>query len=324
MTLHKTFATHSRKGYKCEDCKGFIPESNNGKHGISCPYIKCMFFGLVGDLEVMPHPVGLTSRIDLSLQTPLDSEGGTGEIQDTFVAQTVNPDARIEMEQSFSNDFKLLKSVINEQLASVERTNSAGTMLQKILMYEAFNNMMDRYPEDMVSYLVHRRQLAYLSIQSKIFQEYIALMQDSLPYTIKYSKGDHEVVSLLDPKISLFEGKTEFNAVVKSDNTIPNNTTEVYIGGRSFHSYGPCYLGLILDIKDMRSGKSIKSSMKEYSFVQINMNEDIVPGTPVSVSHYFINSHYEIGAMVYLQRCRKRIVDKIYFKMHGTKRGARV
>ena len=53
------------------------------------------------------------------------------------------------------------------------------------------------------------------------------------------------------------------------------------------------------------------------------MNEDVGPGTPVEVTHYFINSHYEIGPMVYLQRIRKKIVDKIFFKMHGTKREAR-
>jgi hypothetical protein len=33
----KYFALHSKKGYRCPECNGFIPESCNTTHGIVCP-----------------------------------------------------------------------------------------------------------------------------------------------------------------------------------------------------------------------------------------------------------------------------------------------
>lgn len=318
--MFRAFAKHSRKGYRCGDCTRFIPESFNGENGISCPYPDCMFFGDVSKLELMAHPVGLSNRIDLSLQTKIESDSNEKEIQDLFIAPNVNADSHIEMKQSFDIEYKVLNEVIEEQLKAVKRTNHAGTMLQKVLMYEAYNNMVKSFPEDMVSYLVHRKQASDFPIQSKIFQEYVSLMQDSLPYSIVKENSTHEVVSLLDPKISLFEGVSKFDAQVKSDGTIPNNTKETYTGGRKFKEYGPCFIGMVRDIKDKSTGQSLKDKIKEYSFVKIKMDDEVKSGTQVEVVHYRIPSHYEMGSLVYLQRIRKKIVDKVYFKMYGTKR----
>lgn len=323
LRLFRAFAMHSRRGYRCPDCSRFIPESCNGEHGICCPYIDCMFSGKVEDLEKMAHPVGLTRRLELSLQTPIDNDQKGPEIQDTFVAEDIDPDVHMQMCQNLHIELNTLRSVIDDQLNSVKRTNAPGTMLQKCLMYEAYRNMLDQCPEDLVSYLVHQKQTAEYPIQSRIFQEYVKLMQDALPYTIKKGGGDHEVVSLLDPSISLFEGVSMFNAVVRSDYTVPNNTTETYTGGRKFKCYGPCFIGLILDVVDRRDNKSLREYVQEYSFVQIKMTPDVSPGTPITVKHYRMPSHYEMGPLVYLQRIRKRIVDKVYFKMHGMKREPR-
>jgi len=317
------FAKHSRKGYRCGDCARFIPESFNGENGISCPYPDCMFFGDISKLELMSHPVGLSNRTDLSLQTKIESDSGEQEIQDLFIASNVNADSHIEIEQAFSIEYKLLNEVIEEQLKAVKRTNHAGTMLQKVLMYEAYNNMVKSFPEDMVSYLVHRKQASDFPIQSKIFQEYVRLVQESLPYSIVKENSVHEVISLLDPKISLFEGISKFDAIVKLDNTIPNNTKETYTGGRKFKEYGPCFIGMIRDIRDKSTGLSLKHKIKEYSFVKIKMTDDVLPGTQVEVTHYRIPSHYEMGSLVYLQRCRKRIVNSIYFKLHKKRRNPR-
>lgn len=323
LRLFRSFATHSRRGYRCPDCGRFIPESCNGEHGICCPYINCMFSGSIEDMERMAHPVGLTRRLELSLQTPIDNDQKGPEIQDTFMSDDIDPDIHIEMNEMMHIELSTLQQVIAEQLKAVKRTNSPGTMLQKCLMYEAYSNMLIEYPEDMVSYLVHQKQTAEYPIQSRIFQEYVRLIQDALPYTIEKSDGPHEVVSLLDPNISLFEGVSMFNAVVRSDNTIPNNTTETYTGGRKFKCYGPCFIGLVIDVVDRRNDKSLREHVQDYSFVQVKMSQEIDPGTPVTVRHYRMPSHYEMGSLTYLQRIRKRIVDKVYFKMHGMKREPR-
>jgi hypothetical protein len=178
----------------------------------------------------------------------------------------------------------------------------------------------------MVSYLVHRKQSADFPIQAKIFQEYVRLMQNALPCTIIRGNKEYEIVSLMDPNISLFEGISVFDAAVRSDHTIPNNTVETYTGGRKFKDYGPCFIGLVIDVIDRRTkdaeseGKSIRDKVTDYSFVQIKVSDDVSPGTPVTVKHYRMASHYEMGSLVYLQRIRKRLVDSVYFRMHKKKR----
>lgn len=319
LRLFRSFAIHSRRGYRCPDCDRFIPESCNGEHGICCPYINCIFSGQIEDLERMAHPVGLTRRQDLSLQTPIDNEQKGPLIQDTFVADDIDPGTHMELNETLHIELSTLQNVIEEQLESVKRTNAAGTMLQKCLMYEAYRNMLRRSPEDMVSYLAHQKQTVEYPIQSRIFQEYVRLMQDALPYTIVKGGVRHEVVSLLDPNISLFEGVSVFNAVVRSDHTVPNNTNETYTGSRKFKCYGPCFIGLIIDIQDRRNDKSLREHIQEYSFVQIKMTAEVAPGTPVTVKHYRMPSHYEMKSLVYLQRIRKRIVNRINFKMLGKK-----
>jgi hypothetical protein len=314
--LFKAFALHSRKGYRCPDCERFVPESCNGPHGITCPYPDCIFSGKVEKLEKMSHPVGLTQRNNLSLQTTIDNEKDSPNIQDMFAADVIEPDVQMEVNQNFEKEYSILKEVINQQLSSVKRTNSTGTMLQKVLMYEAYINMVQRYPEDMVSYLVHRKQNSDIPIQSKIFQEYVRLMQDALPCTITRGNKEYEIVSLMDPNISLFEGISIFDAVVRSDNTIPNNTVETYTGGRKFKDYGPCFIGMVIDVTDRRNDTSIRNAVVDYSFVQIKLSDDIMPGTPVTVKHYRMASHYEMGSLVYLQRSRKRIVNSVYYKIH--------
>jgi hypothetical protein len=184
-------------------------------------------------------------------------------------------------------------------------------MLQKVSMYEAYLKITEKFPEEMVSYLVHQKQTADFPLQSRIFQEYVKIIKDSLPYTIHKSKESYDVFSLTDPRISLFEGISVFDATITDNYTIPNNTVECYLGGRKFKDYGPCFIGLIIDIIDCRNQKSIKDALLNYSFVEINMNKDIAPGTPVTVKHYRILPHYEMGSLTYLQRTRKKIVSKI-------------
>lgn len=315
--IFKAFAFHSKNGYRCPDCSRFIPESSNGIFGITCPYPDCSYFGEVTNLEKMIHPVSLTRRINLSLQTPIDEKH---QIQELIVSHNIEAEYRIQASETFSEEFNILKQVVENQLDLIKRTNCIGTKLQKILMYEAYTNIINKYPEEMVSYLVHRKQNADFPLQAKIFQEYVGLIQDSLPYTFNQNGKEYEIVSLLDPKISLFDGISVFDAVVRSDYTIPNNTKECYMGGRKFKNYGPCFIGLILDIEDKNKNISIKNEIKEYSFVQIKMNETINSGTPVTVKHYRMPSHYEMGSLVYLQRTRKKIVDKVYYKIYGKQR----
>lgn len=318
--LFKAFQLHTRKGYRCPDCSEFIPESCNGQHGISCPYPGCHFFGNIDELEVMSHPVALTRRIDVSLQAPVDAYAHASgskdlEHQDLIRANDSALDI-LTVTESFESDKELLLSTLKEQKEQITRTNSQGTLLQKSLMYDAYIRMINNNPDDMINYLIKGKKCEDYPIQSKIFQEYVNLMYDALPCVITRGGKDYEINSLLDPNLSLFEGISTFEATVRSNFTIPNNTIEQYIGGRKFKSYGPCFIGSIIDITNKITGESIKDKIKKYSFVDVEFKYDSIPiGTSVIVKHYRIRSHYETGALVYLQRCRKRIVSSIQKKL---------
>lgn len=325
MQLHKAFALHSRRGYRCGEpsCSRFIPETLNGKFGIQCPYMDCDFFGSINELQVMSHPSALTHRQMVSLNKPLhingDNRGGkVAELQDLFEAQEVAADTKIAIQQSFKQEYSVLLSVIDQQIASVKRTNSNGTKTQKLLMYEAFKSMCKKNPEEMISYLVHLKQNADIPIQVRIFQEYIALIENALPFTIEKRGEKMDIVSISDPYLGLFTGFSVFDAVVKENGSIPNNTVETYTGSRQYKMFGPCFLGKIIDVVDKSTNKSVLDKIKGYSFVQIESS--LVPGTVVTVSHYRIPAHYEMGSMVFLQRIRRHLVDKIFYLLHGKKR----
>lgn len=320
LRIHKAFAVHSKKGCRCPNCFRFLPESLNGEFGISCPFDDCDYFGKIENLEVMPHPVSMCQRSMISLQSsPSKMDDNKKELQDIFAADNIDPDIQMEIHETFEIEFEQLASVIDEQIKSVKRINSAGTMTQKLLMYEAYQNMLKEYTEEMISYLVHRKQASDFPIQSRIFQEYIKLMEETLPFNIIKNNKEYTIYSLLDQNLQLFDGISEFEAEVDYNRSIPNKTIETYIGGMNFKEYGPCFIGMVIDVIDKNTNKSIKSNIKNYTFSQINMNE-IEVGTEVIVKHFRIKSHYEIGSLVYLQRIRKRIVDSVYFKLNGKKR----
>jgi hypothetical protein len=324
LRLRKIFTLHSRAGSRCPECERFIPESYFQSYGTSCPYDDCFWFGSKDGIEPMIHPLGLGSDNLLSLNLPVASGAFTGsrkaEWQDLLKSND-SAEARIEVSETYKNELLILNEVVDTQFNRIKRNNNGDkTFIQKLLMYQAYKNLIDKYPDDMISYLVYLKHSGTESpIQSRIFQEYIRLIENALPIMHR----GQEICSLLDPNLGLFLGVSEFNATVRGDGIIPNNTIETYTGGRKLKFFGPCFIGMLIDVVDRDSGKSIRNSVKNYTFVQIRMSGDITPGTPVKVTHFRIPSHYEMGGLVYLQRIRRKIVDSVYFRINGVKRKIR-
>jgi len=325
IRLHKAFSIHSRRGYRCPepDCARFIPESLNGRFGIECPYQDCSFFGKVESLGVMSHPSALTHRQMLSLNQPLASHnnnnaGVQASFQDIFEAEMVMADEQISISQNYQKEYLILLSVIESQIESVKRMNNYGTRVQKLLMYEAFKSMCHKNPDEMVSYLVHLKQNTDAPIQVRIFQEYICLVEEALPFVIERRGEKIEIFSISDANLGLFMGLSTFDAVVEEGGKIPNNTIETYAGSRQFKHYGSCFIGKLVDVVNVDTGESLGSHVKGNSFIDIDT--DLAPGTNVRVTHYRIPPHYEMGSLVYLQRIRRHLVDKVYFRLHGKKR----
>lgn len=327
LRVHKVFSLHTRQGYRCPECDLFIPQSYIENYGVSCPYSDCIWFGTEDELSPMAHPLGLSTRKFLSLNI---NRGSRGEghwskresMQDFIKSDHIGADIQLEAQQSYEQEHEILSMVIQTQMKRIQDNESSVRALQKVLMYRTYSNMLERYPEDMVSYLVHMKHSGSSPIQSRIFQEYIRQVENHLPFSIFKGGKEIEIYSLQDPTLNLFLGISEFEAVIRDDLIIPNNTKEIYIGGRKLKNYGPCFIGMVIDITDMKSGESIKDKMDSYTFVKILM-KDVEPGTKVNVKHFRTHSHYEMGGLVHLQRLRRKIVDSVYRRLHGKPREIR-
>jgi len=317
INLYEMFSLHSRKGYRCPDCLRFIPESII-KDRVICPYPSCIYIGNVKDLTKMAHPTGTSHIKTISLNNKIGDSKES--FQSLFKSNCIGPDICINMKERINKEYNILLQVINDQISSIKRNSLSYTIIQKSLMYQAYKNMLDEYPEDMISYLVHLKQNSDFPIQARIFQEYAKLVENHLPFTIKKCGKDIDIISLTSPDLALFDGKSEFEACVDNNHIIPNKTKEEYIGGRNFKNYGRCFIGKVINVIDKNSGKSLKKNIEEYSFVKIKMDNSVSPGLPVIVKHFRILPHYDMHSMVYLQRIRRNIVDSTYFRLHKVKR----
>jgi hypothetical protein len=327
--IHKIFQVHSKKGFRCPDCERFIPESYLKSNDVSCAYPDCMFFGKLSSLSVMAHPISTASRNNLSLDSSNVNKSGDKEttgyqtFADKIKCKEINADDSIEMNQKFQYEYTTLSEVINLQMERTKASASETTSMQKVCMYKAYKNMLEISQEEMVSYLVHLKQSSEFPIQARIFQEYVKLIKDQLPFQIKKNKAMIDICSLTDPNLGLFDGISKFTGKIDDNYVIPNNTEETYIGGSKSRYCGPYFIGEIIDIINKDTGESIKNYIDKYSFAKILMNKDIGINVPVEVSHFRLIPHYEMGNLVHLQRIRRKIVDSVYFKIHGEHREIR-
>jgi hypothetical protein len=304
IAFYRTFFKHYKNGYHCEDCKRFIPHPVDYSPTISCPYFDCCYVGPWTALKRMHHP-STQSKIEL---LTLDSSRADGKtFKDNLVSQTIDAQTQLEMEEELDNKYGLLKDVIESQNNSVLYSSSEFMSHHKILIYQAFLDLLKKFPTEMIAYLLDGSRSG--GFQHKVFQAYIQKLEESLPFSFKKNKKVHKVESLLDEQLSLFDGISTFRGIVNEHSCVKNDTQEFYIGGRKGAISKPYYIGKLLDITDKNSGQSIKDKVVEYSFNYIKVR-DIVPGTTVIVKHLRVPPHYQMGGMSYINRVRKKIVER--------------
>jgi hypothetical protein len=313
--IRKLFSLHSRKGYKCPSCDRFLPKSFmvNKTNIISCLYDNCSWFGLESELELMNHPLAQTSGMMLSLDVKISNQS-----ESTFAnfldGNSINPDVYLENEQKYEREFSIANEVIDLQKERTEKIPFEKNF-KKILMYQAFKNLLVSDPYGMLNYLINGKSLAERPIHSLIFQEYISLIENKLPFNIIGGDGLTEVYSLLDPDLALFLGVSEFQSFVKESGYITNNTHEIYTGAKC---KGPCFIGYLCDIKN-EEGKSLLDDVDYYTFSNVKL-KTTAPNTKVVVTHFRIPPHYEMFSLVNLQRIRRKVVDSIYKRLNGEAR----
>lgn len=280
--FYSVFSNHSISGYKCNDCKRFIPNQN--KKQIICPYPDCLFVGNSESMHKMHHP-------HLKEEVP-DSE---------------KENSLIIKEDNRSASFKFIKKTIEEQSNSLSYSNFNFTLNHKLFVYQAFLELLEEYPKQMEDYLLYESRSG--GFQNKVFQRYISLLEKSLPFVFKKNGKVFRVESLLDSNLSIFDGISNFEAIVEKG-VIKNNTQEYYIGGRSAAYTKPYYIGKLLNVVDKKSKISLMDNILDYTFSKIKV-KDIEDNTSVIVTHLRVPPHYQMGGMVYVNRIRKSIVDAI-------------
>lgn len=304
VAFFRTFFKHNKSGYHCGGCERFIPHPIDEAPIVSCPYYDCCFVGSWSSLSRMHHP---TSQSNAEMLT-LDASNKSGaSFKDMVTSDEVDAHAQMEIEEELENKVKILRSVIDSQSSSVSYSSSDFTIKHKHLSYEAFNNLLRRFPQEMVDYLLNNSRSG--GFQHKVFQEYIRLLEESLPFSFKKGGKIIKVESLLDINLNLFEGISVFDEIVTDKSSIKNGTKEFYIGGRKGSIARPYYIGKLLSVTDKKTKMPLNDYVVDYTFSKIKVR-DIVPGTEVTVSHLRVPPHYQMGGMVYINRVRKKIVDK--------------
>lgn len=303
--VSKKFHTFSKKGYSCPECSRFIPASLANYNKISCPYNDCFFHGEVSGLQIKPCSVIFVDKLTFSNKhNVVGNEISPGRQLDLPFYKDDNSLTKVIANQETENKIKLLIKIINDEIKYIKKYSSA-TSVQMESMMEAFLNLLEKDVEEMLLYIYGNKKID--SIQSKIFQEYVDIILNKLPLELTRSSGNIEVFKLDDPNLSLFSGLSEFESITDLNGVIKNNTKEHYVGKREFKDYGPCFIGYLLDVYN--DSGSLKKQVNYYDFNNIYTN--IMPNTKVMVKHFRIESHYQIGSLVYIQNAKKAILARL-------------
>lgn len=288
----RTFFIHNKSGYKCRDCNRFIPHPIDNSPTISCPYTDCIFVGTWSSLKKMNHPMVKQNEV-------CDSPSINDEIIQSKKIIKLSEDQKIK--------FSILKDVIDCQKHNIYYNNPTFALKLKYVCYDAFNNILNEYPEAMVKYLLENSRSG--GFQCKIFQEYIRLLESEMPFSIKKNNKYYMVESLLDENLTLFNGISSYEEIVSDKLEVKNSTTEFYIGGRSGFISKPYFIGKLLNISEKDSKSILLDKVVGYNFSKIYL-KDVKPGTEVIVTHLRAPPHYQMGGMVYVNRIRKNIIEE--------------
>jgi hypothetical protein len=269
----------------------------------------------------MAHPLGQSSGVTVSINSPVLAKNSWGEkssdaeMQDMFDACEINPDLRMEQKEKYLRELEIARKVLSTQKSRLLR-QPMPKVIKKYLMYEAFQLLLEQDPAGMISYLIRGKSLGERPIQSLIFQKYVQLLENKLPFVVEGEDGEEEIYSLLDPNLNLFLGMSEYQAHIRESGFVANNTHEIFLGSKC---NGPCFIGLLCNITD-ENGNSLLSEVEYYTFSSIKMKSSVPQNTLVTVVHFRIPPHYEMYSLVNLQRVRRKIVDSIYKRLHGETR----
>jgi len=300
----RTFYRHNKNGYRCSDCERFIPHPLDNTSTVSCPYFDCFFTGPISALHKMHHPTSKSNPEKLILDASQDGFS----LKDNIISQEVDACVQLEIAQELQGKIDSIKEIIETQSNNTAYSSSDFTVRHKQCVYQAFSSLLEKFPAEMVAYILNSTD-SHMGFQHKIFQEYIKILENSFPFFVFKNRKPIKIDSLLDDNLCLFDGISVFDGIVNDKLVIKNETKEFYIGGRKAAYTKPFYIGILLKVIQRDTEVTLTKFVKEYSFNKIYMH-DIKPGTLVTVTHLRVPPHYQMGGMAYVNRIRKKIVDR--------------
>jgi len=294
-----TFKKHAKIGFRCIDCSRFIPQPFSKSTDIICPYIDCLFVGSSNDLKKMIHP-NSDSKIE-NFKT----------IKENFhLNNEINVLDNTEISEEMKLKIKTITEVIDQQISAIHWDSFNFNVKHKLFAYQAFKKIIEQCPIEMSSYLLEKSRSG--GFQHKLFQEYVSILESNLPLIYKKNNEVFSIQSLLDSKLSLFDGISSFEGQINNKGVIKNNTQEIYIGGRKASYVKPFYIGKLLNVVLSDTDEPIMHLVESYSFSRIKLTS-IPKSLKVKVSHLRIAPHYQMGAMVYINRARTHIIDEVNY-----------
>lgn len=198
-----------------------------------------------------------------------------------------------------------IDSLINNHINNLHYTSVSSTLKQKFFIYQAFLNLNKKYPKEFYEYL-HSSKRGY-SMLSKIFQEYVRVLEGSFPFSYIKNKKPLIADSISNKDFNPFSGESEFISNIK-DNIIKNETKEYYIGSRESYYCKPFYIGKLISIINLNDNRSLLNDVEEYTFNFIKINHK---NAPVKVKHLRIPAHYQMGILSHINRIKKKISTEL-------------
>lgn len=306
----KVFSNHTLKGFKCNKCKKFVPNSYKGDE---CPYIKCKNILDRSNILEKKHPVTFNKRHFVYIQNPISKHNDGKEFSEKYCASGLNACDLLLNEEERINELSTILSVIKGQ----KKANSNNRKIPiKSCMYDAFEETVKEYPDEMSKYLIKGGQISDIAIQAIIFQNFVDVVEKRLPIILFIKGVQIKINDIMDERLRIFEGRRRFTNFM-DHNCIIKRKSQIRIqDGKSIKDESDHFIGKIITINDS-CGCDLKHLIDNYSFSAIKMKSDktLKPATDVIVDYYSLHPSYTMGAMIQMQRIKKKLFDSINKKL---------
>jgi hypothetical protein len=317
LILAKKFVKHSKRGVRCPRCARFVPVSLKSNGMLLCPYPGCgvnctQAYGYVHPKALFPAET-VSFSINNKEQVSKEAVRSHIELVDIISDQGCfsSTDSCVEQLEIIQSTLSSLKEIISNQ-----KVVQARSSINKIIMYDAILSTVEKYPVEMIGFLIKKNPVSDMPIYATIFQEFSKQMLELLPITKNRNGRTITIEDPLDRNLHLFTGVKSFVGEVDKGLCLRKPTVLWKDRTRAVETERTksglcCFMAKIKHIFD-ENGNDLMPYINFYSFVNVQFKDAgnkafIYEGKKVLVEYYAIPAHYSMKSMAHL----RRIIAKI-------------